>query len=61
MRDKVMGPDQTAKFGRVRIAGGAPMAWRNLAKYGGCVTYLFNVFFLFISRDRGLAKSMDRF
>ena len=60
MRDKVMviGPDQTAKFGPVRITGGAPMAWRNLAKYGGGVTYSF---FFFISRDRGLAKPMDRF
>ena len=58
MRDKVMGSDQTAKFGPVRITGGAPMAWRNLAKHGGGVT---NFYLFFISRDRGLAKPMDRF
>ena len=62
MRDKVMGPDQTAKFGPVRITGGAPMAWRNLPKYAGCVTFFLCFLFLFIfSRDRGLAKPVDRF
>ena len=49
MRDKVMGPDQTAKFGPVRNTGGAPMAWRNLAKYGGSVTYFFLFLFLGIA------------
>ena len=43
-----MEPDQTAEFGTVRITGGAPMAWRNLAKYGGSVTF-FSFLFLGIA------------
>ena len=46
--DKVMGPDQTAKFGPVLLTGGVPMAWRNLAKYGGSVTF-FSFLFLRIA------------